>query len=1211
MIRKLLLLVGTFALLMAAFFVYQSFTRQSERSALSEGRTRTRTAASRPTGMDTGGGEEAYWPQRDARTGRIKNVYRAKTWAKLQGPNYRLTEPVVEIYMNDGQRIMIRGDEATVQAEEVAKGSINPRRGVLKGHVRLLMDRTPRIEMELHPLDDRADDANLMRVFLDEVNFNNDLLSIDSEGPFTIFSPEADVVGRGLSISLHESPRELRKLEVHQGEQLTLKNVPEETMNLSPGGTGVQVTTSARPARPATAPSMVPSLPATAPAIAAEQGAKASAAQSKPASGGKKGKPAATQPAANVYVVELVDRQGLINVDQGEKKLHGAESITLTIDWGKGGLGGQRDKNAASAPAVASAAPAGGKDKASAGAKAPTTTAASAPASQPGRRRGEPMVVTWNGPLTIRPLGYFPLTEKTRLGVREIKGQGANMMLTDGKVTSTCKEFAFDNHEKKGYLQGSKETPAHVTFSGSGELFCPRVELDNTTGLANMVGEGKILVTGKADSLGIAMDGLKSPAAAPASAPASVPANAVAAGEVDESMLSRISWTDSGEVSFSQGKVGTAGGGSRTVTYFNDLLFRGKVHAVQGKTADGKGGDYIDCDNFQVALGHSSTLRNYVTQFTGSGNVAGRQEGRDIKADRLIVDFEEVIDPNDPTRGRVKSRPGHLLAEGKVEVSEQPKPGRDALLAKGDKIQADLIKRSARIFGKPAQVAQGANRIVGPEIWMDEATEKAMVNGAGALDFKTDKNFNGGKLATPRLVNVVWSEHMRFEGKLDTAQFFGDVFLKSGQEEMKCEAMNLMFEPAPAKPAKPARSSASKPGATVAAVASRPAIPAASAPVAATASTSPEWMSMLTSNGAKSIVAPAASPSPAVPPAGPTAELAPSGQGELLVSMVGDGSAASQPAKEKDRRMGLGVENFSNRRIAILHLDKKVKVNTTRYDEQNNLIQRVQMRGEHLMYDARTDQVNVFGYGTFLAEDYRPPQAVKDANSANENISHPNQTAFEWHTLMTFSMGSKEAAGPRESTVTMEGKVMMNHHSGKYVIQPQGVKLPAWGDLADGRITKLSCDKMIAKFGPAKQSAPRPASQPDSQPGSPALAGQPASDPTSKPATDWLTGPQVGNLEQFVALRDVNMEDGVRQKRQILAQRLVYDHTVDGKLVDVMQIFGYLENRAPSDARLISEDLDLGKSETVQSPKITWYRRNEQRPFDRIETDRMGGGGTP
>ena len=43
---------------------------------------------------------------------------------------------------------------------------------------------------------------------------------------------------------------------------------------------------------------------------------------------------------------------------------------------------------------------------------------------------------------------------------------------------------------------------------------------------------------------------------------------------------------------------------------------------------------------------------------------------------------------------------------------------------------------------------------------------------------------------------------------------------------------------------------------------------------------------------------------------------------------------------------------------------------------------------------------------------------------------------------------------------------------------------------------------------------------------------------------------------------------------------------------------------------MITEDLDMGKSETIQSPKITWYRKNELRPYDRFEADRIGGGGS-
>jgi hypothetical protein len=156
-------------------------------------------------------------------------------------------------------------------------------------------------------------------------------------------------------------------------------------------------------------------------------------------------------------------------------------------------------------------------------------------------------------------------------------------------------------------------------------------------------------------------------------------------------------------------------------------------------------------------------------------------------------------------------------------------------------------------------------------------------------------------------------------------------------------------------------------------------------------------------------------------------------------------------------------------------------------------------------------------------------------------------------------------------------------------------------------VTKIRCGWLEAKFAAR---VPRPTSGPAtatatglaSLPG-PAVAVGPATATTSAPASreaeEWVMGPKLGPLERFTARHSVNMEDGVRQKRQILCQELLYDRPTD-----VVTIYGFLRNQPPANAVLIYEDKDAGTSSPMQSPKIIWYRKN-----DRIETPQISAEG--
>ena len=76
-------------------------------------------------------------------------------------------------------------------------------------------------------------------------------------------------------------------------------------------------------------------------------------------------------------------------------------------------------------------------------------------------------------------------------------------------------------------------------------------------------------------------------------------------------------------------------------------------------------------------------------------------------------------------------------------------------------VESDLVERSAIVYGtdeKHARIVQGANHMHGREIHLAENAEMAMVRGAGALEFLTNKDFSGTELSTPRKIRVGWTK---------------------------------------------------------------------------------------------------------------------------------------------------------------------------------------------------------------------------------------------------------------------------------------------------------------------------------------------------------------------------------------------------------------------------------------------------------------------
>ena len=500
-----------------------------------------------------------------------------------------------------------------------------------------------------------------------------------------------------------------------------------------------------------------------------------------------------------------------------------------------------------------------------------------------------------------------------------------------------------------------------------------------------------------------------------------------------------------------------------------------------------------------------------------TGNAYARQEGSDIRADEITVTFKEAPQAAGAEAGsdqRISQRvkPATLLAVGNVKISDDR--GKEPVTATADRLESDIIARTAELTGSLAHLTQGPNTLAGRKIELRqerltftkpgqddliETRQYAKVIGKGNMKFMTDKDLGGRTLSKSRPIKITWTESMDYHPKEvvggiarehSAADFKGDVTVDSGDDHMECQKMEALFAEPTRRP---------PPGTTTA--------PAAPAPLEAGRNAGPVTMA-----------------------------------------------------------------NYSQRKLIRLTAEEKVVLTSHRLDPDDALLRRIRLEGEHLVYNTVTGIVNMDKSGAMIAEDYRKPIAMDQADAPKtQNIERPMLTVFRWKDSMELSQ--------KERVVIMKGKVVMVHRSGAFVLPMiKGLKVPDYGkNVPPGRRTNLRCDEMLSRFDPPKEKVP-------------------TTRPTTGPADPFDVGPRIGALKFFNATGNVNLTDG---GKQVVGQRLIYS-----RAKELVQVYGYLPNKPKADALIIDKDFIKNTEKVIKSPKILWWRATEANGYrERIEAE--------
>ena len=1013
--KRIALLVGTFVVLMSAFLVYYYATEseqkpptRSEEGVLPAGDGGTKI--NRDTTMDNPVTRTTV--RRYDKNHRLREVYKWERAEQVADGLYELTAPSMEWRQSNGERLIIDAKKGLVHADRVGE-EWHIRDGELFDDVRIDYDR--RVGIIDRPRKERPEDT--IRIRTERIAFDRENLTIRTQDRVNVFAREGDILGRGLWLSWDESPQELRELRILHGEYMCIRQGQASFMRKMtlPGGSGATTPRGAKPAKPA--------------------------------------KPWTLRGADELLLVfEFQDpRKEKRSIPAGSAVRSGqpAAQTPTTPEGSQTQVPPAETKTQSTEPKVVApgAPPPAVKDTYSAqffGNVVVTSgfTTATGPAEE--GEPAAPLIVTWTGPLVIKPVRY---PAKYVPGRFDVSARGERLILTDGQAQVRCRSLFYDSLAQQARLIGSPGRPVEMEMPDGEQLVAPRVELDRKTGAIELVGPGRMRMPGRDSAI---LGTVGEPGGG--------------RGEVT------VQWTD--RVDAMIGRQELPDGGR---DYLREATFVGGVKVRQGP-GRGLQADTLTI-NFRPPLSASDPI-NEISGLKAVGNVelADAQTGEYIRSDKLDV----TMAPD----GQGGVYPRKAVASGNVSARQEDAEmtGQEATVTfderRKDETESDLMVRTFTLTGRPARVTQQDSVLEGPEIYFDQSRQEAAVTGAGRLAFLADKDLSGNRTAKPRPVEISWTERLNYHGRERIADFVGDVRLGTAGDSIVAKRMRVMFAPAPA--------------------------------------------------------------------------------------------TATRPAAKSSRRLLRRQQN-----IKMVIAEKDVILTSTRLDDDGFILRRMELRSDQMIYEAnpagqeRRSSLNCIGPGTLSVEDYGKPE-VKTGRTGGRagqpfggTVARPSQSAFRWTRSMSLDWSRPRKGAPaREGTlVRMAGDVQMSHRSGKQLVLLDGLKVRQWADVPKGRRTTLTCDRMLAEFGP-----------PQEKPADELAADNPADQ----------TGPRVGSLKLFDAYGDVDLRDGLNQ---VVCQQLLYQQDKD-----VALIYGSLPNQPPKNAIIYRQDTARRRLAPFSARKLIWYR---------------------
>lgn len=745
MVRKLLLAAGSLLVLVGAMLVYQRLSSAKLPSA--GGRVTPPGQVEEPTGrygnVDISPGRETKVYLVNA-TGRREGVYEVEKWEKV-GSEFVLTQPRIQLYPRGGQTVYISAERGTIVAEEIGQ-SLNPRSGTLEGGVRIAIDRNSLPESRKAPREQRS--GEFIFIDVDNLQFDNELLALESNGPVEVRSAEMDIDADDLRLSWNDNPRELRSLKLMRGRQMRIHDGLGEFNAALAGREGKAQTVSASTTQ-----------------------------ASEPAEPGR---------------LHRLRIEGDVRVDGTDQRMENADWIELVFEMARQSSETLRTPATADSAAVT--------DELS-----PQTIASTSPAEN----SPQPVTITWTGPLVLTPVQGE--VDALGPGEYEFRAFGEELTLIEPRAVARCQSLELRSDEEVVSLAAGGGKLVDLQTADGEQVCSESLVLNRRVGQASGQGRGW-MVTRQAGRFGAAPQPDSAPAIGPAEQSVkivwtegvAVDYGVLAAADgssADTQFIRKAVFR--GDVRIDQGDGGQMQADSITSIFREPKTADDAVNQIERVQAEGgvklktgDSGDYVQADRLEADMAVGADGRPYPARAVATGHVAARQGFNEIQGGRLEVAFAESTPQEVADGQRAVQATGLTVTGGVVLVDVRPE---QALRAEGDKLISNVKARSAVLSGKPARVFRKGSRIEGAEIHFDETDQMVTVPGAGELDFVPDPADPAADKSRSRPMHLTWGDRMVYEGATDRITIDGRVAMDSLTEHFQCKnGMVVQLEPAEA-----------------------------------------------------------------------------------------------------------------------------------------------------------------------------------------------------------------------------------------------------------------------------------------------------------------------------------------------------------------------------------------------------------------------------
>ena len=711
-------------------------------------------------------------------------------------------------------------------------------------------------------------------------------------------------------------------------------------------------------------------------------------------------------------------------------------------------------------------------------AKLPDSSAA--PATQPAgdRPAAEPpppnplendtaqLILTWDGPLEMRPMRVDP---------GEQTGQRFDAIATGNPVrvesqlrapapaepddpaapakrvgqqgSARCNQLVYRHERRQVWLSGTEQEPVEMTVNESRKLSCREVFFDKSRGLARVDGAGR-MQDDRRDEVPAAQDGtaanaggapkLADPAAQSRKDRAveirwsrgvdiemglrSVQRMNPATGVMEEKrreFLQRAwfhgdAFIKRGDSQLSADEVAATFGppmsGENLADNIQHLDLSGRVKLSSDK-------DLISAERLDVEMTITPDGRNSPRIVDGEGGVLVRQGKSEFRASRMHA----VLQPRAPDQQKKgaaetatsfsSSRMGiaSLEAHGNVFASD---PDHNLKIRRTETLTCtmhpgDQLSKATLVSRDPAVYARlryGEMAIHGHRIEIDMDSESVDVPGPGKSWMVSHNDFGGRKLKKPAPVKTTWEEKMQFRLAKEYGLFIGHVHSETQSFSLDSDKLTVRFGKAP-----PVQEQ-QKDGKLV----------------------NRFWI-LGAITGEKAELKPIESTMPGQERSRPVAVIA-DGNAEALSSTYAPAASEDTPGR---------------------------------------LVSRLRIAGDRVVADLQREQMSVPGAGSLLIEDYQfepkdgPVRLASAAQRTAPLMSSlredgPSQTLVTWENSMDYFLD--------RNLVAFDKNVSMIHRSGQQVVlqdelaKTMHVDPEALKKLREGRKASLECGNLLLEF---------------------------------------------------------------------------------------------------------------------------------------------------